>query len=101
MVVFAALTLVGLHEAGVPAWVAVGLTLVVMFVLAVGIERVVLRPLVGQPDIILFMATIGITLFLVGHRRDHLRRREQADDHRRARHSDRQLGVRARSAVSC
>ncbi|MBE0694290.1 MAG: branched-chain amino acid ABC transporter permease, partial [Aquamicrobium sp.] len=34
--------------------------------LAVGIERVVLRPLVNQPDIILFMATIGITLFLIG-----------------------------------
>ena len=66
MVVFAALTLVGLHEAGVPAWAAMTLTLVVMFVLAVGIERIVLRPLVGQPDIILFMATIGITLFLVG-----------------------------------
>jgi branched-chain amino acid transport system permease protein len=66
MVVFAALTLVGLHEAGVPAWVSVVLTLGVMFVLAVVVERVVLRPLVGQPDIILFMATIGITLFLIG-----------------------------------
>ena len=66
MVVFAALTLVGLHEAGVPAWVSVGLTLGVMFVLAFVVERVVLRPLVGQPDIILFMATIGITLFLIG-----------------------------------
>lgn len=66
MVVFAALTLVGLHEAGMPAWVALALTLAVMFALAVGIERMVLRPLVGQPDIILFMATIGITLFLVG-----------------------------------
>jgi len=66
MVVFAALTLVGLHNIGMPAWVALLLTLVVMFVLAVGIERIVLRPLVGQPDIILFMATIGITLFLVG-----------------------------------
>ena len=66
MVVFAALTLVGLHAYGVPAWIAVALTLVVMFVLAVTIERVVLRPLVGQPDIILFMATIGITLFLIG-----------------------------------
>ena len=60
MVVFAALTLVGLHEMGVPAWICVLLTLVVMFVLAVAIERIVLRPLVGQPDIILFMATIGI-----------------------------------------
>lgn len=66
MVVFAALTLVGLYAMGVPAWISVGLTLVVMFILAVTIERVVLRPLVGQPDIILFMATIGITLFLIG-----------------------------------
>ncbi|MBN9886800.1 branched-chain amino acid ABC transporter permease [Salipiger abyssi] len=66
MVVFAALTLVGLHAMGVPAWICVVLTLGVMFVLAVTIERVVLRPLVGQPDIILFMATIGITLFLIG-----------------------------------
>lgn len=66
MVVFAALTLVGLHAMGVPAWICVLLTLGVMFVLAVTIERVVLRPLVGQPDIILFMATIGITLFLIG-----------------------------------
>jgi branched-chain amino acid transport system permease protein len=66
MVVFAALTLVGLHEKGVPALLALPLTLAVMFVLAVVIERVVLRPLVGQPDLILFMATIGITLFLIG-----------------------------------
>ncbi|MCO6388409.1 branched-chain amino acid ABC transporter permease [Aliihoeflea sp. 40Bstr573] len=66
MVVFAALTLVGLHERGVPALLAVPLTLVVMFFLAVAIERVVLRPLVNQPDIILFMATIGVTLFLIG-----------------------------------
>lgn len=66
MVVFAALTLVGLYERGVPAWLALPLTLGVMFILAVAIERVVLRPLVNQPDIILFMATIGITLFLIG-----------------------------------
>jgi branched-chain amino acid transport system permease protein len=66
MVVFAALTLVGLHEMGIPAWVSVVLTLGVMFLLAVAIEKIVLRPLVNQPDIILFMATIGITLFLIG-----------------------------------
>ena len=66
MVLFAALTLVGLYAMGVPAWICVLLTLGVMFILAVAIERVVLRPLVGQPDIILFMATIGITLFLIG-----------------------------------
>jgi branched-chain amino acid transport system permease protein len=66
MVVFAALTLVGLYEKGVPAFLAVILTLGVMFILAVTIERVVLRPLVNQPDIILFMATFGITYFLIG-----------------------------------
>ena len=40
MVVFAALTLVGLHEHGIPAYIALGLTIVVMFGLAVAIERV-------------------------------------------------------------
>ena len=66
MVVFAALTLVGLHEKGIPAFVALGLTIVVMFVLAFAVERVVLRPLINQPDIILFMATFGLTYFLIG-----------------------------------
>lgn len=66
MVVFAALVLVGLHQMGLPAYVALIATLGVMFLLAMTVERVVLRPLVGQPDIILFMATIGLTYFLVG-----------------------------------
>jgi branched-chain amino acid transport system permease protein len=66
MVVFAALTLVGLYEKGVPALLAVVLAIGVMFVLAVLVERVVLRPLVNQPDIILFMATFGLTYFLSG-----------------------------------
>src|SRR6201984_3303091 len=66
MVVFAALTLVGLHEHGVPAFVALAITVLVMLGLAVGVERLVLRPLVNQPDIILFMATFGLTYFLIG-----------------------------------
>jgi branched-chain amino acid transport system permease protein len=66
MMVFAALTLVGLHEKGVPAFVALGLTIVVMFALALAVERVILRPLVNQPDIILFMATFGLTYVLIG-----------------------------------
>ena len=66
MVVFAALTLVGLHERGVPAFLALGLTVVVMFALAIGVERLVLRPLVNQPDFILFMATFGLTYVLIG-----------------------------------
>ena len=66
MVVFAALTLVGLHEHGIPAYVALALTIGVMFVLAVAVEKLMLRPLVNQPDIILFMATFGLTYFLIG-----------------------------------
>ncbi len=66
MVVFAALTLVGLYELGLNAFVALGLTIVVMLALAWTVERVVLRPLVNQPDIILFMATFGLTYFLIG-----------------------------------
>src|SRR5690242_10043595 len=66
MVVFAALTLVGLHQMGLPAFVALIGAVLVMFVLAVGVERIVLRPLVNQPDIILFMATFGLTYFLIG-----------------------------------
>src|SRR6516165_2355209 len=66
MVVFAALTLVGLYEKGVPAFLALALTVVVMLALAVAVERVVLKPLVNQPDIILFMATFGLTYFLIG-----------------------------------
>src|SRR5918912_1622318 len=57
MVVFAALTLVGLYEKGVPALLPPVLAVAVMLVLAVAVERLVLRPLVNQPDIILFMAT--------------------------------------------
>ena len=42
MVVFAALTLVGLHEHGIPAYVALALTIGVMFLLAYGVERLML-----------------------------------------------------------
>jgi len=66
MVLFAALTLVGLMEHGVPPWIAIAGTVVVMIVLALAIERVVLRPLVNQEAIILFMATIGLSYFLDG-----------------------------------
>ena len=66
MVVFAALTLVGLHQKGVPAFVALILTILVMLGLAYAVERLVLKPLVNQPDIILFMATFGLTYFLIG-----------------------------------
>ena len=64
--VFSALTLVGLHAYGIHPYVALILTLIIMALIAYSIERVVLSKLVNQPDIILFMATIGITYFLIG-----------------------------------
>jgi branched-subunit amino acid ABC-type transport system permease component len=66
MVLFAALTLVGLMEKGIPLLVAIALTAVVMLLLAIVIERVILRYMVNQEPIILFMATIGLTFFLEG-----------------------------------
>ena len=66
MVLFAALTFVGLLERGLPIWLAFPLTIAVMVALAFAIERFVLRPLVNQEQIILFMATIGLTFFLSG-----------------------------------
>ena len=66
MVFFAALTFVSLTERGMNLWVAMAVTLGVMVVLGIVIERVVLRPLVNQPPITLFMATIGLTFVLEG-----------------------------------
>jgi branched-chain amino acid transport system permease protein len=66
MVFFAALTFVSLTERGVNFWVALVITLAVMVVLGIGTEMVVLRPLVNQPPITLFMATIGLTFVLEG-----------------------------------
>ena len=87
MALFAALTLVGVMEGQVPfahlinaifgtevhhfgwtvpSFVAILLTLGVMILLAILVERLVLKHLVNQPDIILFMATIGLAYFLEG-----------------------------------
>ncbi|MDD2869936.1 branched-chain amino acid ABC transporter permease [Neomegalonema sp.] len=74
MVVFSALSLVGIYQflarngfsGHLAAFVALVGAIGVMFLLAVAVEKIVLRPLVNQPDIILFMATFGITWFLIG-----------------------------------
>ncbi|HCX32523.1 MAG TPA: branched-chain amino acid ABC transporter permease [Rhodocyclaceae bacterium] len=66
MVFFAALTFVSIMELGVPFWPAFALALASMVVLAVVTERVVLRPLVNQPQITLFMATIGLGFLIEG-----------------------------------
>jgi branched-chain amino acid transport system permease protein len=67
MALFAALTLVGLMEKfSMPPWLAIIGTIAVMIALAWLIERLMLRHLVNQEPIILFMATIGLAYVLEG-----------------------------------
>ncbi|UFS66155.1 MULTISPECIES: branched-chain amino acid ABC transporter permease [Paracoccus] len=87
MALFAAMTLVGIMEGRVPfahlinatfgvhlssfGWTVPGLlaillTALIMVGLAIAIEKLVLKHLVGQEPIILFMATIGLAWFLEG-----------------------------------
>jgi len=66
MVFFAALTFVGLQKAGLNFWLAFVVTLGAMVALGLLTERIVLRPLVNQPQITLFMATIGLTFVIEG-----------------------------------
>ena len=56
----------GVRPGDLAAFLALGMTVVVMLILAWCVERLVLRPLVNQADIILFMATFGLTYFLIG-----------------------------------
>jgi branched-chain amino acid transport system permease protein len=65
MVLFAALTLARLAES-MPMVLAIALTVAIMIALAYAIERLVLRHLVNQEGIILFMATLGVANFLDG-----------------------------------
>jgi branched-chain amino acid transport system permease protein len=65
MVLFAALSLARQSE-HMPLLVAIVLTIAIMVLLAYLIEFLVLRRLVNQEGIILFMATIGVTFVLEG-----------------------------------
>jgi branched-chain amino acid transport system permease protein len=65
MVLFAALSLARLSE-HMPLLLAILITIVIMIALAYLIEFLVLRRLVNQEGIILFMATIGITYLIDG-----------------------------------
>jgi branched-chain amino acid transport system permease protein len=67
MALFAALTLTGLmNEYYVPVWAAIPLTMLVMIALAFLVERAILRHLVNQEPIVLFMATLGLSYILEG-----------------------------------
>ena len=87
MALFAAMTLVGIQNGQVPfahlinavfgtnihsfgwnlpAVLAIVLTMVVMILFAILVERLILKHLVNQEPIILFMATIGLAFFMEG-----------------------------------
>jgi branched-chain amino acid transport system permease protein len=67
MALFAALTLTGLmDEYQLPVWAAIPLTILVMIALAFLVERFILRYLVNQEPIVLFMATLGLAYGLEG-----------------------------------
>jgi branched-chain amino acid transport system permease protein len=66
MVFFAAMTLVGFTELGAPFWFALLLAAATMILLGVATERFVMRPLVNQHEITLFMATIGLAFMVEG-----------------------------------
>jgi branched-chain amino acid transport system permease protein len=65
MMLFAALSLARLSEV-MPFLAALALTVLIMIALAYAIEFLVLRHLVNQEGIILFMATLGVAYFLDG-----------------------------------
>ncbi|MCW1244385.1 branched-chain amino acid ABC transporter permease [Pseudomonas sp. SAICEU22] len=66
MLLFAALTFVSLRERGLSFALALVLTVLVMIVGALLIERLVLRPLVNRSQITLFMATLGLSFIIEG-----------------------------------
>jgi branched-chain amino acid transport system permease protein len=67
MALFAGLFLTGfLNDLGLPVWLAIPLTVAVMVAVAFAVEFFVLRHLVNQEPIILFMATIGLAYVLEG-----------------------------------
>jgi branched-chain amino acid transport system permease protein len=55
-----------IHLAGAPWWASTLFTVAAMIVFAFGLERVVLRPLLGRPIISVIMATIGLAAVLRG-----------------------------------
>lgn len=76
MVLFAALSMARLSE-WIPGWLGIdnlwlsnglafALAAIIMILIAVVIERIVLRPLVNQEGVVLLMATLGVTYFMDG-----------------------------------
>jgi branched-chain amino acid transport system permease protein len=66
MVLFAALSFVSLVERGAPFWAALLITLAMMTLLGLLVQRLVLRPLLNQSPMTLFTATLGVSYIIDG-----------------------------------
>ncbi|MDP9650938.1 branched-chain amino acid ABC transporter permease [Paraburkholderia caledonica] len=66
LVLFGALTFVSLVERQIAPWLAFAITLAALVAIALAVGRLVLRPLVNRPPIVLFMATLGLSFILEG-----------------------------------
>ena len=51
---------------GIPLWLAISLSVGFMVLFNVGLERTVLRPMIGRPVVAIIMATIGLAALLRG-----------------------------------
>ena len=54
------------RQVGAPVWAAVPLGLTIMYLFGLGVERFALRPMVGQPIIMIIMLTLGLEIFIRG-----------------------------------
>ena len=63
---FAGLALVGFLAMGMPVWLALICTIIVMTILAYGTVFIIFRPLVARPPLVLFMAAIGLSFLVQG-----------------------------------
>ena len=66
LLLFAALTLVSFLELGLSFWLAIPVTMIIMVILSILIERIVLRPLANRNVMTLFMATLGLAYVIEG-----------------------------------
>ncbi len=66
LLLFAALTFVTLTDQGVPALGAIAVTIALLILTAIAIEKLLLRPLTNRSPMTLFMATLGLSYVVEG-----------------------------------
>lgn len=66
LLLFGALTFVTLTDQGVPALGAIAVTIALLILTAIAIEKLLLRPLTNRSPMTLFMATLGLSYVVEG-----------------------------------